>query len=464
MQASAEGDHLGRTLRGVRGAVVDLEVDETHPRDHGAALGHGREAEARKRGRLAVAAHQVLDRERPAAPYGAERLAERRLGIREARQALDDPHVREAPVVDRERRLARGHEADLRREPRAPRELGAGGARRRRGGDADDVAAEPRRQPTRGAAEPGAQVEHLLVLPEDAARAQRIEQMDPRAARLLEPEVREPTRRRCRGDMRSHHRLDRRREARAGRVGHGRAPLAQNLAATRSRALCCGSMAPGPRAPASPGATPAWYRRLPPALRRIAASSDRVPTVPLRAGPALRALVAALPAALAEGRAPEVQALVAAARRRHLHVARRRERPRPRRPPPATAPRRRAPGTLHAGERARTRPRHRVDADRQARPGGRLSAPSSARFSTSSATTSTTRSSICATRCTRRASTSASRAFFTRSMRAASTGAVDSRPFSLYRRCTLSCWHVPAPRSGRPGRGDFSGQWPDRSV
>jgi hypothetical protein len=68
-------------------------------------------------------------------------------------------------------------------------------------------------------------------------------------------------------------------------------------------------MPPAPRAPASPGATPAWYRRLPPALRRIAASSDRVPTVPLRAGPALRALVAALPAALAEGRAPEVQAL-----------------------------------------------------------------------------------------------------------------------------------------------------------
>ena len=54
---------------------------------------------------------------------------------------------------------------------------------------------------------------------------------------------------------------------------------------------------------------PAWYRRLPPALQRIAAASDRVPTVPLRAGPALRGAVAALPAVLATGRARDVQAL-----------------------------------------------------------------------------------------------------------------------------------------------------------
>jgi len=54
---------------------------------------------------------------------------------------------------------------------------------------------------------------------------------------------------------------------------------------------------------------PAWYRRLPPGLQRIAAASDRVPTVPLRAGPALRGAVAALPAVLATGRARDVQVL-----------------------------------------------------------------------------------------------------------------------------------------------------------
>jgi len=54
--------------------------------------------------------------------------------------------------------------------------------------------------------------------------------------------------------------------------------------------------------------TPAWYRRLPPPLRRVAADSDRVPTLPLRAGPELQDVVAALPAALATGRCPAVEA------------------------------------------------------------------------------------------------------------------------------------------------------------
>jgi hypothetical protein len=53
--------------------------------------------------------------------------------------------------------------------------------------------------------------------------------------------------------------------------------------------------------------TPAWYRRLPPALRRVAADSDRVPTLPLRAGPDLRQLVSMLPAVLATGRCADVE-------------------------------------------------------------------------------------------------------------------------------------------------------------
>jgi len=63
------------------------------------------------------------------------------------------------------------------------------------------------------------------------------------------------------------------------------------------------------RAAAPPGPRPSWYRRLPPALQRIATASDRVPALPLRAGPALRGAVAGLPEALATGRASEVQAL-----------------------------------------------------------------------------------------------------------------------------------------------------------
>jgi len=66
---------------------------------------------------------------------------------------------------------------------------------------------------------------------------------------------------------------------------------------------------PSARPPAPPGPRPAWYRRLPPALRRVAAASDRVPALPLRAGPALQGAVAALPAVLATGRARDVEAL-----------------------------------------------------------------------------------------------------------------------------------------------------------
>jgi hypothetical protein len=44
-------------------------------------------------------------------------------------------------------------------------------------------------------------------------------------------------------------------------------------------------------------------------MRRIAAASDRVPSLPLRAGPNLRALVAGLPSALATERSGPVQAV-----------------------------------------------------------------------------------------------------------------------------------------------------------
>ena len=66
---------------------------------------------------------------------------------------------------------------------------------------------------------------------------------------------------------------------------------------------------PSARPPAPPGPRPAWARRLPAGRPRIAAARDRVPTVPLRAGPALQGCVAALPAVLATGRERDVQAL-----------------------------------------------------------------------------------------------------------------------------------------------------------
>ena len=59
----------------------------------------------------------------------------------------------------------------------------------------------------------------------------------------------------------------------------------------------------------APGSSPAWYRRLPPALRRVAVASDRVPSLPIRPGPALFQAVAELPDVLAAARVVEVQVL-----------------------------------------------------------------------------------------------------------------------------------------------------------
>lgn len=64
-----------------------------------------------------------------------------------------------------------------------------------------------------------------------------------------------------------------------------------------------------PAASAPPGPRPAWYRRLPPPLQRVAAESDRVPSLPLRPGPALRGAIDRLPGALAGGRQVDVQAV-----------------------------------------------------------------------------------------------------------------------------------------------------------
>jgi len=57
----------------------------------------------------------------------------------------------------------------------------------------------------------------------------------------------------------------------------------------------------------APRPRPDWYRRLPVSLQRVAAASDRVSSVPLRASPALRSHVASLPIVLATGTAPHVQ-------------------------------------------------------------------------------------------------------------------------------------------------------------
>lgn len=58
-----------------------------------------------------------------------------------------------------------------------------------------------------------------------------------------------------------------------------------------------------------PGSRPAWYRRLPPSLQRVAAASDRVSSLPLRAGPSLAQAVELLPAALCSEQVATVEAV-----------------------------------------------------------------------------------------------------------------------------------------------------------
>jgi hypothetical protein len=58
-----------------------------------------------------------------------------------------------------------------------------------------------------------------------------------------------------------------------------------------------------------PGPRPAWYKRLPPALQRVAEASDRVPSLALRPGPVLIESVTSLAATLPSGNPVEVQVL-----------------------------------------------------------------------------------------------------------------------------------------------------------
>jgi hypothetical protein len=59
----------------------------------------------------------------------------------------------------------------------------------------------------------------------------------------------------------------------------------------------------------TPGPRPAWYRRLPPSLQKIAAKSDQYRALPLYPHPALQDAVARLPEVLATARVADVQSV-----------------------------------------------------------------------------------------------------------------------------------------------------------
>lgn len=56
-----------------------------------------------------------------------------------------------------------------------------------------------------------------------------------------------------------------------------------------------------------PGSSPAWYKRLPPVLQRVALASDRITSLPFRPGPQVIEAVSELSHALSGGRPVEVQ-------------------------------------------------------------------------------------------------------------------------------------------------------------
>ena len=64
-----------------------------------------------------------------------------------------------------------------------------------------------------------------------------------------------------------------------------------------------------PAFPRPPGPRPGWYRRLPPVLQRVAARSDRHPTLNLQPGASLAAAVGELATALAGARPHAVEAV-----------------------------------------------------------------------------------------------------------------------------------------------------------
>ena len=55
------------------------------------------------------------------------------------------------------------------------------------------------------------------------------------------------------------------------------------------------------------GSSPAWYKRLPPALQRVAEASDRIPSLAFRPGPTVAQAVDELVAVLPTGNVVEVQ-------------------------------------------------------------------------------------------------------------------------------------------------------------
>ncbi len=61
--------------------------------------------------------------------------------------------------------------------------------------------------------------------------------------------------------------------------------------------------------PSPPGPRPAWYRRLPPSLQKVAAKSDQYRALPLHPHPALQDAVARLPGVLATARVADVQSV-----------------------------------------------------------------------------------------------------------------------------------------------------------
>ena len=56
-----------------------------------------------------------------------------------------------------------------------------------------------------------------------------------------------------------------------------------------------------------PGPSPAWYKRLPPTLQRVAAASDRITSLPFRPAASIVEAVAELASALQSGKPVEVQ-------------------------------------------------------------------------------------------------------------------------------------------------------------
>ena len=148
-----------------------------------------------------------------------EQLGERGVRVPEARQRLDEPGVGEPRVAEGQGGRIGGHVLHLAALPRATGERAAGGGLRGIGRRHDRRAPEPAREPASGRSQPARDVEHQLVLAEDAVRAERVEEVGAGAGRRLEAEVRERARSRGGGRQPAHALLD---DGRQPHGGHGR--------------------------------------------------------------------------------------------------------------------------------------------------------------------------------------------------------------------------------------------------